>query len=361
MVEMGKVASIVLYFAVYMVSAYLMSKSRIMEEKKLDLAFVVAVLLPVLLAAKRYFVGTDFENYYFIYNRMSRCSFRNWIAEEMSLDGNPLGLWFAARIAFQFRSYEMYYGLLAAIIFIPPVLFFHKNFPKEIIFLAVFAFCTSHFTNGFNGIKQYAAISIIIFALDYVYERRFWKYALSIFLAFCFHPTAVIAFPIYFLWKPEGVTVSFKRVFLIGCFVFLLVLAPQLLTALGGRFTNYANSVEDISNKSFYLNLAWLVFFLVMRGKYIEFDFRNDLLITLVIVGQILGISGFYSPAVNRISLYFSFSRTLLLFQIPYVFDKEEKSLFKILVFLYMAVMFIVNYYFYEFSDILPYKYFGGI
>ncbi len=359
-ITMSNVGSMFLYLIVYIISALLLKRSRIMETKRIDLYFIFSILLPVILAAHRYYVGTDFENYIYIYMKMSRYRFITWLNREFGLEGTPFALWVIGRIAATFHSRNMFFGLLSLAIYLPTALAIKKRYPNEITFYATFAFLASSFTNGFNGIKQYAAISIIILALDFIYERKFWKYLLMLLLAACFHLTAIIAISIYFLWKPESVLVSFKRVFLIGCFVILLIFAPKILTMLGGRYANYADSVENISNKSFYLNFVWTIFFLIMRKKFVAYDFRNDLLITLVIISQILGVSGFYSPAVNRISLYFSFSRTFLLFQIPYVFHENDKFILKTLVFLYVTIMFIVNFYVYGFSDIIPYKFVGG-
>ena len=358
--EMSEIASVFLYIIVYIISAYLMSKSQVIEKKRPDLLFVIAVLLPVLLAAKRFYVGTDYENYFIMYRRMSRCAFTQWVREEMTLDGTPFGIWFAARIAFQFRSYNMFYGLLAAVIYVPAALVFKKQYPKDITFYAIFMFLTGQFTSGLNITKQVAAVVMLVAGLQYVHERKLWKFALTLLFALCFHPSALVAIPIYFLWKPKDAVVSFKRiVFILACIIFISFL-PQVLSLLGGRFEGYTAYTDEISNKSFYLSAVWVVFFFLMRRKYTEFDQRNDLYITMALIGLILNISGFSSPYVKRMAMYYTFPQSFLIFQIPYLFDEREKPLFKALVFIYTIVMFVVNYYVLEFSDIIPYTVQGG-
>jgi len=360
MVEMGKIASLFLYLAVYIASAFLMSKSRVIEKKRPDMLFIIAVLLPVLLAANRFYVGTDYENYFLMYRKMSRCAFVKWVSDEMAIDGIPFGIWLIARIAFQFRSYKLFFGLLAAVIYVPAALVFKKQYPKDITFYAVFMFLTGQFTSGLNISKQVAAVVMLIAGLQYVHERKFWKFVMTLLFAFCFHPSALIAAPIYFLWKPVNSTISFKRVVFILCCILFINFLPQVLTAVGGRFESYTAYTDEISNKSFYLSLAWVAFFFLMRSKYTEFDPRNDLYITMSLIGLILNISGFSSPYVKRMAMYYTFPQTFLIFQLPYVFDEREKALFKNIVFIYTIVMFIVNYYVLEFSDILPYIYRGG-
>ncbi len=361
MVEMGKFASLILYLAVYIVSAYFMSKSKITETKKIDFLFVIAILLPVLLAANRYYVGTDFENYYFMYRRMSRCPFVKWVQTEMSFEGIPLGIWLISRIAFQFRSYQVFYGLLAACIYVPAALMLKRQYPKDITFYAVFMFLTSQFTSGFNIGKQIAAVVFLMAGMQFVHERKFWKFLLMCFLSFCFHPSALIALPIYFLWKPEDSGFSFKRILFVTACVVFITFTPHILTFLGGRFESYTIYTDEISNKSFYLNAAWFVFFFIMRRRYVEFDYRNDLYITMLLLGLLLNISGFTSPYIKRIAMYYTFPQFLLIFQTPYIFTESDKTFMKTMVWIYTVLMFVLNFYVFEFSDILPYKFSGGI
>ena len=359
MIKMGKIASVILYLVVYMASAYFVSKSDVIKKKKIDLAFVIAILLPVLLAANRYFVGTDFENYYYMYKRMARCPFTQWMRDEMFVGGTPFGIWFVARIAFQFNSYKMFYGLLAFLTFVPAVLMLKKHYSQEIVFFAVFIFLTDLFTTGLNITKQVTAVVFLMSGMQYVHERKFWKFLLILLISWCFHPSALIAFPIYFIWKDQDTAIGFKRLlFIMGCTVFINFL-PQVLTAVGGRFETYTIYTDEISNRSFYLNFAWVIYFLIMRRRYVEHDWRNDLYITMVLIGLILNISGFSSPFIKRMAMYYTFPQTILIFQIPFLYTKRENVLFKSLVFIYTIVMFVLNFYVFEFSDIIPYAY-GG-
>ncbi len=357
MVEMGKIASLILYLAVYILSAYLMSKSKTIENKKLDLAFVVAVLLPVLLAANRYYVGTDFENYFLMYKNMSRCSFMSWIKHEKTIDGTPFGIWLIARIAFQFRSYKLFFGLLATVIYVPAVLGIKRILPKESCFLAVLIYLTTTFSSGLNISKQAAAVSILIFSLYYIQERNFWKFLLTYFAAFCFHPTALIFLIAYFWWKPQGVHFSFKKNVFFVCSALLLFFIPQILSMFGGRFESYTEYGGEISNRSFYLSLFWLVVFYLMRHSYKELSPYNELLITMATFSQILNLSGFFSPYVNRIAMYFGVSTSLLRAQFPLLFGEFDKKYIRIIIFIYVIVMFVVSYYVLGGAEIIPYKF----
>lgn len=360
MSTMGKLASIFFYLGCYIISAYFMSRSKIIEKRKIDINFIIAVLVPVLLAANRYNVGSDYIPYLVMYKTFCRSSFTSWLTKEFSLDGTPFGIWFLARVAFQFRSYKMFFGLLATVIYVPAALMIKKHFPKDLSFLGTFLYLAGEFTSGLNISKQIAALAFLIWGIQYVQDRKFWKFMLVIFLAWCFHPTALIAVPIYFLWKQEDTTFSFKRIFFIlGGIVFINYI-PQLLTAIGGRFETYSIYTDEISNKSFYVNLIWVAFFLLMRKKYTEANWQNDLYITMVIIGLILNVSGFSSPFVKRIAMYYTFPQGFLIFQIPYLFDEREKPLFRFIVFAYIIAIFVANYYFFEFSGIIPYKTYGG-
>lgn len=358
--EMSELASLFLYLIVYIISAYLMSRSKVLENKRLDIAFVIAVLLPVLLAANRYFVGTDFENYFLMYKSMSRCTFKRWISEETTLDGTPFGIWLISRISFQFRSHKMFYGLLATIIYVPAAIGMKKILPKESFFLAMFFYLTTTFSTGLNISKQAAAISILIFSLQYIQERKLKRFLLLYAAAVSFHPSALVFIVVYFLWRPEDTQFSFKRIVFFTCCIVFLNYIPQILTILGGRFENYTIYTEEISNRSFYLSLLWLVIFYLFRHKYKEVLPHNDLLIIMAIINQILNLSGFFSPFVNRISLYFGVSASLLRAQFPLLFCDTDKKFIKLFLFIYAIAIFVYSVYVLGGAEIIPYKFYIG-
>lgn len=357
---MSNLSSVFFYLLTYVISAILLSRSKAFKEKRIDMFFILALLIPVLLAAYRYYVGTDYENYLYMCRRMSRYRFSTWFSREFSLEGVPFGIWLFSRVARRFRTETVFFGLLACVIYFPWAYVLKKRFPQEITFCAAFLFLTSLFTTGLNIIKQVAAVGIVFWGLEFVYQRKLWKYCLAVILACCFHPSAFIALPIYFFWKSEDVKISFKRIVLFGACLIFLSYVSQFFSMLGERFESYTLYTDEISNKSFFLTLAWAVYFFIMRKRYEEADYRNDLLITMVLVGAILGASGFTSPFIKRISMYYTFPQYILIAQVPFLYHENDKFITKSMVFVYTIVMFIVNFYFYEFSDIIPYAFIGG-
>ena len=70
--ELNVFASVVLYIAVFLLSAYL---ARVGQTKKIRTLQIVAVLLPILLAGLRLHAGTDTDTYRTFYSKVGNESF----------------------------------------------------------------------------------------------------------------------------------------------------------------------------------------------------------------------------------------------------------------------------------------------
>ena len=127
---MTKFESLLFYLSVYILSAFFLSISKKRKDnKKIDLCFIIAILLPVVIAALRDNVGTDFENYSWMYESQRELTFAQLLKYNGKfIDGTPLGIWVASQIAGAFASQEVYFGLLALLV-ITPIFLFIKN-PK---------------------------------------------------------------------------------------------------------------------------------------------------------------------------------------------------------------------------------------
>lgn len=50
-----------------------------------------------------------------------------------------------------------------------------------------------------NGVRQYAAISIVVFSWQYLFDKKLIRYILVVFIASLFHMSALIMLPVYFI------------------------------------------------------------------------------------------------------------------------------------------------------------------
>ena len=363
MVEMGVLQSTTLYLLVYLFSALLLSLNNyiVVNKKPLTNFFIfMAMLPPVLLAAYRYNVGTDYFNYFYMYLWAGRHSLAEIVNNYELFADTPLGIVLVAKIATFFDSYEIYYGVLSLLIYVPFLIVVIKYWNTKIASLVSFFFLMTSFSGGLNVIKQSIAMSFFLLSLQYVFERNFIKFIMVVLIAILFHPTAIIILPTYFLIDDNYKLISKRKkaIAIMLSFVLLLVF-DYFLSMLGGRWESYSNvNNATSSNLSFYINLFWAAIFIFFHGKLIKMDNKTDLFIILFTIGTVLSFLGFWNVYLKRIAGYFTVVQILIMCQIPFLFsNKFTKNLIIVLLILYMLFMFVYSFSVLGQAEIIPYRY----
>jgi len=359
MTSLNTVESALLYVSVYGLSSLCVAwkdKITIGSRKKPITLLFIALLLPVLLAAYRVNVGSDYYNYLWIYNRAANWPISQLVYNYNFISSTPIGMVLVAKITSMFGSERLYFGALATISYLPFLYYICKNEDIGHKGTAIFLYLLSNFSTGLNTTKQIIAINIVLFGLKAVYERKAIKYIVIITVATLFHQTAIVALPIYFLMDKNGSISSGKRLVAIVVSFIGLVIFDNILISLGGRWAEYADSSGTI-NLTFFLNLWWLIVFLWMRGSLVKKSYRNELNIILFAVGTIMSLLGFWSVFGKRIASYYTIVEILLMSQIPEVVSHSNKRIVGMMILLYSLCMFILSFVIRGQSGLIPYSF----
>ncbi|MFC5711447.1 EpsG family protein [Thalassorhabdus alkalitolerans] len=216
----------ILYIALALTIAICAELSVKLKSKLLRVVnIIIIIVLPSFLFAVRYDIGTDYYNYLAIYNRAkdnieSRIEWGYYAINSVvaSLGGS-------AQVAFFIIGLIMFSFLYLAIR--------HYN---NILSpgLAMFVFMLMYYQMSFNTIRQVITMTIVLYSIRFIQERKLFKFLFIIFIASSFHNSAWIFLPIYFLYpfikKQKKV---FARVLVYGSIVLIIIgldtiLAPVL-------------------------------------------------------------------------------------------------------------------------------------
>ena len=314
-----------------------------------------------MIAAFRVNVGTDYTNYIYIYIKNANTSFIEWFMRSRSFSGTRFLVWLIGYLAGIFRSKEVFFGIFSCITVIPVAKTLRNEYNNSICFLSYFIFLMTLYMTSLNICKQLAAASIVFWGLRYVYERKFLKYCFIIFVASMLHVTAIISIFMYFLYDYKKNFFSRKRIFAFTLGVILVLLFPKLLCFMGRRFGNYLFFRGEISNKSFILEVLWNIVFLLLYNSYVKLNSKNSFFITMSVVGLLLSITGFYSPFIKRIALYYTFPQFLLIAQLPYIKNfRCYRNIIQFYILFYVIFIFIFVFYILGQGNVIPYSFFGG-
>lgn len=353
--------SLVLYLLLFIISTFMLSKSRVGYDRKLDIPFVIAIFLPIMFAALRDNVGTDFISYEVMYKRNAALSFVEWFRTTRTLGANRFLIWLMARAASFFQSRELFLGFFASFTVIPVAYRIKVDYDKSICALTYFVYLTSLYCTGLNICKQIASIGIIFWGIKYINSRKFGKYLFTVLVASLVHITAVISLLAYFLYDPCKGFFTVKRAICILFGLFAISILPKMKNLLGERFGAHLSYSGETNNLTFYVSLLWGCLYCVLFKYYVRFDRKNSTLIMMFVMNLFFSVTGFYSPTLKRIAMFFSCSQPLLMGQLPVLFkEKGEKVAIKIALYFYTTLLFVVQSYIMGQGGLFPYSITGG-
>lgn len=158
----------------------------------------IAFLMLFLMSALRFDVGWDYESYYNLIEK-------NMKFYEAQLDRlEPLNQ-LLIKISQYFEFTQFYFIITSLIIcfyFYATFRSYSSNFAvSTLLFLSLPIF----FFSSLAIIRQFTALAIVFYSFKYIEFRQILKFSLFLIIATLFHKSAIIAFPLYYLfrWKPH--------------------------------------------------------------------------------------------------------------------------------------------------------------
>lgn len=214
-------------------------------------------------------------------------------------------------------------------------------------------FASGMFFFSLNEFRQFIAVCIVFAGYGYCVSRLFFRWCAMIFLGYLFHHSALIAFPMYFLYA-----IPLRR-----CFVNMLIIMSLVLKKIGvlealclllsyipGHFSNYATVLLYMitEGSSGIIGYAYLVMIAVMTncGWFVRMN-KEELFFFKVFIFASFFQNIFYNVyMVGRLMEYFSIS---LLVIYPAFCTRSKKSKAFYIFFLMISVLFFLNLWKYMF------------
>ncbi len=233
------------------------------------------------------------------------------------------------------------------------------------VFLAIFIyFRYGYLQCNMMFVRQGLVISIFLYALQFIEQRRWWRYCFLIVLSSFFHLSAVLLLPLYFFLNKEYSTKS-VIIWVICAFVisqvrwldlFVAYMPPSSIKLV---LNSYLSSERWASPKAISFSfIERLVFFILislkrdlLTEKYKYFNVFYNLFVLSFIVSLVFHQ---YVVFTDRIGILFNIGNVVLLTYLLGVFHDNSKVIYKT-----VLILFIVFWYLrYVFtSDVyLPYQ-----
>lgn len=321
-------------------------------------------ILLVLFVGLRYRVGTDYDAYLRMYDRIGSTSWNSIWAS-----GTELLLTLVFKICSSFLSEPRLIFVILAILLFAPLYLANKQFGYKYLAYSILTFCIMFLPFGMNGMRQGIAMSFVLLSFTYLMKDRTRGAVISLIIAVLFHTTALIVLPYFILFlirKRKKINTTFWSLVLTGALsIIVLFFLNSLFLNSGFSKYSYILGAVDLEKMNLfsvvlYLPLAAFTFFLYPRGKADETVQEHKDLMISGLVFQLIGSSAQY---LSRFALYFLIFAIFLMPELlQHVSDKRIRVLAKIIYLIYLITYFIIQFAVMGTHEILPYQtwIFGG-
>ena len=314
----------IIFFALFFCSAMLEVGGLKKSQARWLLGGLTVVL--IVFVGLRFHTGADWNVYIKIFD------------QSLSPKDNPFKTEYGYLLLNKLFKYvfDNYYVLQFAVTMFVLISFYklykkHSEYP--IVSLSLVAWIL-FYSILMSQVRQSIALAIIIFATQYIFDRKIFHFLAAIFVASFFHISVVVAIPLYFLYRDYGKIIPVTLMLTAQVFYFFPELteaivrfvAPYLPGRLSGLAETYMNSFfnrkAEFSTGLFYLGQMALSVFTVIfvnpKDKKESF-FVNTLAVFVVLRGFTIGME-----IIGRLEPYF-FVYAVVAY--TYLFDVRIKRL----------------------------------
>ena len=273
-------------------------------------AFTMTVVFSMM-AGLRFSVGWDFTSYVTFFGVSPFVSLES-IYSSKTEKGYALLNRILAEVSIDLKVILFAVGIVVAVGF----MMFLYRFATP-LWLGTFLFVALGFYyNSFCFMRQIIAAVVMLWALRYIHERRFLRYALLVVLASCFHLSAVVMLPLYFAAK---IPIT-RTVLAVYSFISILIFtySYQIIDLVTTVFykTYVPTNVHVIKGLNwvyFGFSLAMFLLCFVLRKSLWEMRPLNKTLLSLMFFATLLDLIAVKHSIISRVGVLFMAAPTLIL------------------------------------------------
>lgn len=331
-------------------------------------SFIAIFILAMLAGLRDTSIGTDVE-YYLTVDLNSASNFSNFFSYYNYCGEELLFALLVFVVNKCFNNINFLMFIIQLIMTILVYLEIYRNRKKYNMALSMFIYCIFVYPRFLNIIRQGIAISIVIFSMRFVENKKIKKFLTTIIIASFFHRTAIIALSLYFLYNNVKNNKKYNLLF-IYCVIFIAVIGyDQLLKLLinmgllpskyNAFLTKFMRESIDIDFATAFYKIIWISL-LLMMGKYMKpKDDNYKFYFHLLIIDIILWELNYKILNAERLSYYFGLIGMINLYPQLYnvqLKNKKQKVIVLIFIILISLFYFYWKFIYFHSGEIYPYK-----
>ncbi len=310
---------------------------------RVELRYLLILFIIALVSGLRYNVGVDWQTYFDLFDQLRVTP--DIAASELKQE---LGF-FALMKLFSGLGWSFQWLLFAMALI--SWFFVIKSVPKFILPLVLFfLFVDEFFFWSMNGMRQFGAVAIWLYALRFLINRNFKWYVLTLGLGSLLHLSALLLIPLYFVpfhklynrWVWIAAFIATFAFINVGTILSYVDLAFSAIGSELGVFSKYLYHYQQgniaageiQTGLGFYFKILTNLTLIVLSKPIVEKNPKLTTYFILFFFGAI-GFNMFYDLQIlSRFNVYFVFVKSVVLSITVYHYWKEKPLQVPIAVFI---------------------------
>jgi len=348
---MSDIQSLFFYVSCFMLASLMV---YVGEKRKFKLLTILGLMIPIFIAGLRYNVGTDYTTYINNISLLKDASIQSYISDFSSYTEPTFYIF--TKISYLFNFPQLVFLIYSTI----SVTFLYKAIKTSGIEHRSLAFflILMMFPMSFNLMRQFAAISMAMYATTLLFKKHEKKYYLFTILAPLLHVSALINIVALIVYK----RINDKNKHSISAYKFIFSIIMTSIVAVlswyGLQKYGYLFDIKVVTaNLNIIPRLLMLLVILTLWYSCRSTYRKYKLFIKLGILCILLGTVGFFIPYGDRIALYFLPFIMILFPTSIYSLMPGSKKYLTILAVVFVGLLyFTASYYIMGSHAIMPYR-----
>lgn len=285
---------------------------------------ITVCLMSLLTASRAISVGTDTINYYYSAQSITR----NYDSIKDIFHGYYIepGYGLLEYFSMKYIGDIHFLFLIEGIVLMCGLFSFLHNFKGKTSYsLAFICFFCFYYNTSLNISRQYIAVGIGFFAVKYLFTENWKNYFILCCISLLFHSTSVLFFISFFIWKYLNSDRSNKHykkklgvlILLISIGIGMFVPISSMLIRIGvlpEKYTDFLNANDASSSLVMVVlaNLPLMFLLWILNKKLIEYDTRNEMAITMYLLGFAVSLINCIIGNVGRLAIYWTSWQVIL-------------------------------------------------
>ncbi len=303
------------------------------------LFFYLSFFTLTIFSGLRFDVGFDFMSYHQMFE-----NFKNGNALFLVEPANMLII----NIINMFDINHQVIFFIYSVIIMSGVFYFIKKLsPSKELSILLFVSIGIFYFSTFNGIRQWAAISIILISIVKLIEKKHIQFLLLVVLSTLFHLSAILLFVLLLF------TIRFNKFHLVVILLASLLLTEVILFLINNsQYTIYLNGLSFDSKGNpllllIYISiLIYIPWFFGYFKKNISLTTQEVVLLNMNLMSILVLMIGYNMNidflSLMRINMYFQMQLIIL---IPMMMNRLQNKQVKFML-MYLGIVFLIVYYF---------------